>query len=1049
MSGSSNDLPSVSVKRPLFAGVLNLLIVIAGLAALYAIEVRELPDVDRPLVSVTAQLPGAAPETMDAEVTSIIEGAVARVSGVRSIRSSSEENNARVRIEFNPGVDLNDAASDVREAVSRITRELPERVEQIRITKADDDADPIVSLAVAGPTYDETSLTRIIENDIVPDLQTIQGVATVSLFGTRQRQLRVVIDPLRMSRFGLTVSDVANALRQAPFDVPVGSFRSSDQELIVRAEATAATPERVKEIIISGATRIGDVAEAFFAPADATNFTTLNGEKVIGLGVVRQAQSNTIQISNDVRKRVDQLNARFDDIDITITSDDAIFIRDSVTEVLFSLAFTVLIVVASIWLFIGSIRATLIPSTAIPAALIGSLAGIWLFGFSINLLTLLALVLATGLIVDDAIVVLENIHRLQSRGLGRRAAAVVGTRQVFFAVIATTAVLVAVFVPISFLPSTAGRLFREFGFTLALSVVISSFVALTLVPALSARLNLTAGDEARGPLVRLGGFLARLYERLLRVAIAVPALTILLAIGAAGGAGVVYSQLDQELVPPEDRGVIFIFARGPDGVGLDYMQRQADEIEAILDGYRERGEIESVFMVVGRFDPNIIFITAPLVPWSERERSLQEIVAELRRPLGRIPGSRASAFGRGSLSVGRGPRTGLQVALTGPEYGEIFLGARALSEAIQARSTILLNPEISYQPTQPQLSIRIDRRRAADLGVPLDELSATLRVMVGGDRVVDLNVGDQAIPIFLESRTGAIASPSDLSNLFVRAEGGNLIPLSSLTTIVEEGVAAELDRTAQRRAIELDADVASGVPLADAVLEIETLAQEFLPDGIDLILQGEAATLEETGNEVALTYAFAFVIVFLVLTAQFESLTSPVVIILSVPFALAAAVYSLFLTGTSLNIFSQIGLVMLIGLMAKNGVLLVEFADQLRVEGRTVRDAVLEASTIRLRPIMMTLLSTVIGALPLVLASGAGAESRMAIGWTIFGGLGLSAVFTLFVTPAIYLAVARMGKPRAMQARALEEELAAAESSGIIDAGGGVAGNAETGGKAP
>ncbi len=1030
VSEDRGDLPSVSVKRPLLASVLNLLIVIAGLAAVAGIDVRELPDVDRPIVSVTANLPGAAPETMDAEVTSILEGAVARVSGVQEIRSSSEENNSRVRIQFNPGVDLDTAAADVREAVARVTRQLPDRVEEVRVVKADDDAESILSLAVLAEPFDEAALTRRIENDIVPQLLAVEGVASVDLFGSRQRQLRVVLDPLRLTRFGLTVSDVVTALESAPFDIPVGSFRSEDQELIVRAEATAATPDRVKDVIISGQTRIGDVAEAFFAPADATSFTRLNGRPIIGLGIVRQAQSNTIQISDAVKARVARINERAKDLEIVVTSDDAVFIKRSVQEVLVTLALSVIIVVATIWLFIGSLRATLIPSTAIPASLIGSLAGIWLAGFSINLITLLALVLATGLIVDDAIVVLENIHRLQSKGLGRRASAVLGARQVFFAVIATTAVLVAVFVPISFLPSTVGRLFREFGFTLALTVVISSFVALTIVPALSARLTMHDETERNGPRARLGRWLARLYARMLKWALAFPVLTIVLGLVAAVGAGFAYTSLDQELVPREDRGTIFLFARGPDGVGLDYMQRQADQIDRIIEPYLESGEIISQFSVVGRFDPNIIFMTLTLAPWSERDRTQDEIIGSLRRPLSQIPGSRISPFGRGSLSVGRGRRSGLEVALTGAEYEDIYVAAKALSDAIDARSDILANPEISYQPTQPQLSIRIDRRRAADLNVPLQELSTTLRIMVGGDRVVDLNVGDQAIPIFLESSEGAIDDPSDLRNLFVRSSNGDLIPLSSLTTIVEEGVAAELDRTEQRRAIELDADVASGIPLADAVAEIDRLAAETLPEDIALRLQGEAKTLGETSQELALTYAFAFIIVFLVLTAQFESLTSPIVIMLSVPFALAAAVYSLFLTGISLNIFSQIGLVMLIGLMAKNGVLLVEFADQLRVQGRNVRDAVYEAAVIRLRPIMMTLLSTVVGALPLILSTGAGAEARNSVGWTIFGGLGIAGFFTLFLTPIIYLGIAQFGKPRSLQSEALARELEEAERSG-------------------
>ena len=1029
MTPPGSDLPALAVKRPILAVVLNLLVVIAGLAALMAVEVRELPDVDRPIATVRAVLPGAAPETVDAEVTSVLEGAAARVSGVREIRSSSEENSARIRVEFNPGVDLDNAASDLREAVSQVSRRLPDRVEQVSVVKADDDAEAIVSLAVVSDVYDQQELTRRIENDIVPELTAIDGVATVNLSGERAQQLRVVIDPIRLSRFGLTVGDVADALRQAPFDVPVGSFRSTDQQLIVRAEATAATPERVKAVIIQDQTRVGDVAEAFFAPADATSFTRLDGREVIGIGVIRQARSNTINISDAVQERVAQLNERFEDLEITVTSDEAEFIRQSVQEVLLTLTVTVLIVVGVIWLFLGKFRATLIPSAAIPAALIGAVAGLWLFGFSINILTLLALVLATGLIVDDAIVVLENIHRLQSKGVGRRAAAVIGSRQVFFAVVATTAVLVAVFVPISFLPSTAGRLFREFGFLLALAVVISSFVALTVVPAFAARLDLTSGDDAKGPIQRTGGVLARSYAALIRQALNHPWVTAGICVLAAGGAVFAGMALDRELTPEEDRGVVYVWAGGPDGVGLEYMDRQADRIEAILQPYIDRGEIESLLTVVGRWDPNRIFITAPLAPYTERDRTQSQIAAEISASLSDIPGVRASAFGRGGLSFGGGgQRSGIEVALTGGDYPSIFEAARSLADRLDQESDILDNPEISYEPTQPQLSIQIDRRRAADLGVPLDQLAVTLRAMVDGENLVDLNVNDRAIPIVLESETGAVRDPADLRNLYVRANSGELIPLSALTTIIEQGVAAELDRTEQRRAIELEADILDGFTIAEAADEMRRLAADTLPDDIELLFEGEAETLNQATRDLILTYVFALVIVFLVLAAQFESLTGPLVVMLTVPFALAAAVYALFLTGTSLNIFSQIGLVMLIGLMAKNGILVVEFADQLRAEGKSVREAIEEAAIIRLRPIAMTLISTVLGALPLILATGAGAQARISIGWTVFGGLGLSAAFTLFLTPVVYLGLARFGTPRAAAEERLASELEAADA---------------------
>lgn len=1016
------DLPLLAVKRPLLIAVLNLLIVIAGLAAFAGVEVRELPNVDRPIVSVSATLPGAAPETMDSEVTSILEDAVARVTGVRQINSSSEENNSRIRAEFNPGVDLDTAASDVREAVSRVTRELPDRVEQVNIVKADADAQPIMILAVSSDQYGEAELTRVVENDVIPELLTAEGVASIDQFGTRALQMRVSIDPARLNRFGLTMSDVAEALQRAPYDVPVGSFRSDAQELVVRAEASATDPQQLRDVIVSGTTRVGDLAEVTLAPADATNFVRLDGRPIVGLGVIRQASSNTIQISNAIRDSVDRVNARYEGIAISVVSDDADFIQISVREVLITLGFTIIIVIGTMLVFFGSWRATIIPSTTIPVALVGVLAGIWIMGFSVNLLTLLALVLATGLIVDDAIVVLENTQRLQNKGLGRRAAAVVGTRQVFFAVVATTAVLVSVFVPISFLPSEAGRLFREFGFVLSMAVLISSFVALSLVPALSAKFDLTSENGDGGRLAKWGTTARDRYAKMLSWCLDHGKLVVGCAASLAGLTGLLFTQLESEMVPDEDRGVIEIDASGPDGVGLDFMDRELDEVEAVLQPYLGSGEIQSTFSIVGRYDPNRVRVTAQLADWDERERSQTEIVDELNEPLQEIPGSRTNARGRGTLSFGGGGGN-IEVALTGGEYENIYRSALALGDAIDTQSEILSNPDISYQPTQPQLSIRIDRQRASDLGVELDDVAQTLRAMVGGDDIVDLNIGDQAVPIFLTSEAVSVTNPSDLRNLYVRTESGGLVPMSSLTQIVEQGVAAELDRTEQRRAIEVEAAIASGVPLQEAVAEIERLAAESVADDIDLLLQGDAETLAETSDDVLLTYTFALVIVFLVLVAQFESVTSALVVLLTVPFALAAAILALFLSGISLNIYSQIGLVMLIGLMAKNGILIVEFADQLRHQGRDLRQAAEEAAAIRLRPIAMTLISTVLGAVPLILASGAGAEARQSIGWVIFGGLGIAGVFTLFLTPVIYLGVARFGQPRSVDLARLQEEI--------------------------
>lgn len=1013
----------MSVRRPVLVLVANLLIVLAGIAAMLAVEVRELPDVDRPFVTVRASYPGASPETMDAEVISLLEGAVARVSGIKNIRSASEENSGRMYVEFRPGTNLDAAAADVREAVNRVSRRLPERVEQVVVVKADDDAQAVMNLAVFSETLMQEELTRLVEKDVIPMLITIDGVADVQLSGNRQRVLRVALDPLRLTSFGLSVNEVSAALMQAPFDVPAGSFRSHDQQLLVRANASVTEAAEIADIIVRDKIRIGDVADVYFGPEDAATLTRLDGRPVLGLGVVRQARSNTIEISAGINAVVGQINERFDDLEVVVTDDQATFIRSSITQVLITLVMAIAIVIATIWLFMGSLRATLIPSIAIPVALVGTIAAIWLFGFSINLLTLLALVLATGLVVDDAIVVLENIQRQRQEGLRSRAAAVLGTRQVFFAVVATTAVLVSVFVPISFLPSTAGRLFREFGIVLASAVILSSFVALSLVPAAAARLVRNSDHgELPGWLSRLGQRIAVAYRRSLSIVLARPLSTVFAALLFAAGAALVYQALDRELIPSEDRGIVRVFASGPDGTGVNYMDRQTHKIEDILRPIVESGEAQSLYSLVGMWDPNRSFLSMPLADWSERNRSQQEISDALRGPLSEIPGARVSVWGGNSLNL-RGGGDGIRIALLGNDYDDIFAAAKTFTATIEEQSTNLVRPRIAFDPTQPQLSVSIDRRRAADLGVDLPSLAATLRAMIDGDELVDLNIEDEAVPILLESVNGEINDPSDLVNLYVGTADGGLLPLSSIVSLREEGVATELNRQAQRRAIEVGIVLAESLPLQSAVDELRAIAEDVLPAGVSMIFLGEAATLEETSNEVALTYMIALLVVFLVLCAQFEGFTSALVVTLIVPFGIAAAVFALFLTGTSLNVYSQIGLVLLIGLMAKNSVLLVEFADQLRDSGMDVKSAIAGGAERRLRPIMMTVVSTVLGALPLVLSSGAGAEARSAIGWVVFGGLGIAAIFTLYLTPALYVLLAPLSKGRVAEAARLEREL--------------------------
>ena len=694
-----------------------------------------------------------------------------------------------------------------------------------------------------------------------------------------------------------------------------------------------------------------------------------------------------------------------------------------------SLGLAVLIVVTVVAVFVGQLRAALIPAVTIPIALTGTVAAIWLLGFSINLVTLLALVLAAGLVVDDSIVVLENIQRLRAGGMAARAAAVLGTRQVFFAVIATTLTLISVFLPISFLPSTAGRLFAEFGVVLAVAVGISSFVALSIGPMLAAGLPAEQPSRPGAPTRLLGAVgrgLVRCYERLLDGVLAAPLIVLGLCAIVAVSAGVVFQSLGEELVPSEDRGKIVVRLVGPDGTGIDYADRQVERVEELLRPLIAEGLVRDLFTVSGRWDPNRGLVEAPLVDWSIRDQSEGEIAARLRRAVGQIPGAQARVVRGNSLGL-RGADGGLSFALTGADYARIAETADGFVRAMERDIPRLENFRVEFRATQPQLSVDIDRRRAADLGVSMDDLATTVQVLVDNDEVAELTINDKIVPILLEATPGAVNDPSDLRNLYVRAANGRMVPLAQLVSFTEYAVAAELDRHGQRRAVEIYADPADGFTLREAVNAVSELAVRELPPGVGLLFLGEAAELNETSYGTVLTFLIAVLVVFLVLTAQFESLASATIVILIVPFGVCAAVFALALTGTSINIYSQIGVLLLVGIMAKNSILMVEFADQLRERGHTVAEAAREASYVRLRPIVMTMLSTVLAGLPLILGDGPGAEARAAIGWVVFGGLGLAAVFTLLLTPAIYVLLAGLARPRSEPGARLAEELAAAE----------------------
>ena len=1034
MSRATEGLTALGLKRPVLIVVLNLLIMLAGIVSMFGMEVRELPDIDRPVVLVRAVYQGASPTTMDAEVTAKVEGAVARVSGVLRIQSSSEENNMRVRMEFSPDIDVNTAANDVREALSRITNQLPENLDQLVVIKADDDARPVVQLAVYSNTLAMQDLAERVERDLVPAIVSVDGVADVPLNGNQPRVLRVLLDPAKLARYGMVATDVLASLETMNLDVPAGSYLSGKQELLVRANASTIDTEDITSILIKNGVRVGDVAEVYYGPMSAESYSLLNGRAVVGMGVLRQAGGNTIAIASEVKKRVEQINANSKDLQVILIADDSVFIKGALKEVVFTLIIAILIVLLVIALFLGQWRAVLIPAVTMPVSLVGTLAAIWLAGFSVNMLTLLALVLATGLIVDDAIVVLENIQRRKKLGESITVASVLGTQQVFFAVIATTASLVAVFLPIAFLPGETGRLFREFGMVLSMAVVISTFVALSLCPMLAAKLLKDdapiTGRNAQfmNHLQAFGDRIANGYFKALDGFLKHRVVFLLVFLGVAVAGGLTFTLLSQELVPPEDRGRLVVDFTGPDGASLEYSGRQGQIAEQILRPYQEQGLITDMFTIVGRYDKNRVAIQANLADWSERDTSQQELAAKLSQELSTIPGSQVRFQNESSLNI-RGGGGGLQIALLGDDYDVLANHADELADALLKQIDAVQDVRVQYDTSQPELGFQIDREKANDLQVPVSRITQTMQIMADEFELLDLSVGDQAVPVMLGSSNGTLNSPFDLLNVYTSSDTGQLVPLASMITVQERGVAAELDRHAQRRAVELNIGIPPGTDLGTTMQQIRAVADSLLPSTATLIFLGEAATLEETSNEMLITFAVALVVVFLVLAAQFESVGSAMVVMFTVPFGLAAAVFALLLTGQSLNLFSQIGLVLLIGLMTKNAILLVEVMDQMRDEGHSIESAIREGARMRLRPIAMTVLSTLLGVLPLVLTSGPGAEAREAIAWVVLGGLGLSTLFTLFLAPMGYSFVAPFMKPRAHAAEMLDKEIEAYEAT--------------------
>ncbi|MEC9265055.1 MAG: efflux RND transporter permease subunit [Pseudomonadota bacterium] len=1030
-------LSDLSIRRPVLAIVASLLIVTAGIAALTGVPVRELPDVDTAVVTVTTLYTGASPQIVDTDITEIVESSVAGISGVKSIASESRRGRSQTVIEFEVGRNIDEAANDVRDAVGRVRANLPESADEPSVVKNDSNADPVMRIAVSSDRHSPEEITDYVERFVIDRLSTLDGVASVDIRGERRYAIRIWLDRRALAARNLTVGDIEAAIRRNNVELPAGEIKSLDRLLDIRLDGRLSTVEGFRDIVIAEIggypVRLGDVATVERGVEDDETIVRANGAPAVGLQVIRQSQANTMEISEAIRAEVAAMTPTLPEgMKIIIGSDDALFIAASIREVLIALGISLVLVIMVILLFLRSVRTTLVPAVTIPVALIGCMALIALFGFSINVLTLLALLLAIGLVVDDAIVVLENIKRRVDEGESPLVAAVLGTRQVTFAVLATSITLIAVFVPISFLGGQVGRLFSEFGLVMAAAVAISTFVALSLCPMIASRIlspsRRKKGVAADGDSAMAQSWIGRVYRGLLTQAIGAPLIVIVFSALFVGGAVTLYTDLPQELAPREDRGVAFVPMTAPQGSTVAYTDAQARQIEDALAPQVENGNIQTVYSLVGWGSrPYRAFVVMRLAPWEEREATQADIVRAVQPAARGLPGARAAVASPAGLGL-RGNSTPLRIVVGGPDFERVKEWAAALLEHAEANEG-LLNPEVDFEQNQPQLNLTLDRIRANDLGISAEEVASTLQVMFASREVTTYVDRGREYPVIAQARAEDRRAPTDLDNVFVRsgaqgAPGSALVPLGALVSAQEQAAAAELRRFDRLPSITIQAGLAPEYTLGDAIAYMEEGAARILPEGAKLGYAGQSATFKETSDNVSLTFAIALLIVFLVLAAQFESFVHPLAIMLSVPLALAGAIYSLYLAGLSLNVYSQIGIILLIGLMAKNGILIVEFANQLRDEGASVREAVIEASVMRFRPIVMTVISTVLGAVPLVIASGAGAESRIAIGWVIVGGLGSALVLTLFLTPVLYDLLAGLSKPRSAVEKELDAQLA-------------------------
>ena len=1032
------QLSETSVRRPVFATVLSLLIVLVGFVSYTRLNVREYPKIDNPVVTVETKYTGASSAVVESQVTKVLEDSLSGIEGVDVITSISRQEQSQITVNFVLSRDADSSAADVRDKVSRVRQRLPQGIDEPVIAKVEADAFPVIWLSFSADNMDVMQLSDYANRIAKPMLQTAPGASDVRVFGERKFAMRIWLDPDRLASYKLTTQDVEDALRRSNVEVPAGRIESKFREFNVTAATDLQKPAEFRQVVIKAINgmpiRIGDVARVEQGPLSERTSTRLNGRDAITLGVIRNATANPLDLSAAVRKMIPKIKENLPPgIEIEIANDNSVFIDRSIKAVYETIVEAMVLVALVIFLFLRTFRASIIPLVTIPVCLIGTFALMALFGFTVNTLTMLALVLAIGLVVDDAIVVLENIFRHIENGMAPFHAAIRGAREVGFAVVAMTLTLAAVYAPLAFTPGRTGKLFTEFALALAGSVIVSGFVALTLTPMMCSIMlkhvnNPTWFDRT------MERYLQKLSEkygqmlgwtlssgRVLGRQMSRRWLVVAVMVMAGIGSFTLLKTTKSELAPLEDRGVILTVINGPDGATMDYTTRYAQTIERMASKYTE---FDRIFTVVGNptvAQGNVFYRAAP---WEQRTKTTLEIAREMTPAIAGLPGVTAFPITPPSLGQPFRDRPLNFVIVTTDSYQNLAQVVRTFQEEI-AKNPGIVSVDTDLRLNKPEISMDVDRERAADMGVPIDNIARAVETMMGGRQVTRYKREGDQYDVMVQTSPSGRDTPDDIEHIFVRGRNDAMIPLSALVRIKEVVVPRELNHFGQRRSASITANIAPNYSLGEAIVFMNETAKKVLKPGYATDLNGTSREFVKTSGSLVIVFILSLLFIFLVLAAQFESFVDPLVILFSVPLSMVGALLALQLSGGTLNVFSQIGLITLVGLITKHGILIVEFANQLRAEGMDALEAVKESATLRLRPILMTTGAMVLGAIPLALATGAGAESRKQIGWVIVGGMSLGTLLTIFVVPTMYTFFARKAIPGAITTRHEDVEVGA------------------------